>query len=172
MGFMLEKVIQTFDTVTGWAVLGDDTVNLAVTNNRVRGLKALEFDKFNGGDNTKLAGAEKTIVSKLDQFPPHYAITWYCFVSALTLVDYTFVRIGTDDANYVEYRFPDTSMTAGVFSFANVKLATFSAMAGTGADFSAITYVAAGVAFDAEGDALADIAIDRLAILPTVLTVS
>jgi len=172
MGHMSEKVIETFDVVTGWAVLGNDTTNLAVTNNRVRGLKALEFDKVDGAANTKLAGAAKTIDTKLDEFPAHYVISWYCYVSALTDVDYAFVRIGTDASNYVEYRFADTSMTAAVFSFCNVKLSTFSATQGTGADFTDIDYLAVGVAFDAETDALADIAIDRLAILPTTLTVS
>ncbi len=164
--------IEQFESATGFTVLGDDTVNLATTTRRVRGAAALEFDKFDGTANTKLAGASKTIDVKLDQYPPFFSIAWYCYVSALTNVDYAFVRIGTDSSNYVEYRFPDTSMTAAVFSFCNTKLCEFSAIAGTGCDFSNIDYLVVGVAFDAEGDALADIAIDSLGVIPSVHTVT
>lgn len=155
------------DSVSDWTVLGNDTVNLATVNRRVSGDKAMEFDKTNGDANTKLAAAYRTVSWDLTkEINPYDQIGWYVYVSAITDVDYTFLRIGTDSSNYVEYRRCVNCLTEGEFSRAAKPLFAYDSLAGTGADFKAILYVVVGVAFRIESDALADIAIDEIHISP------
>jgi hypothetical protein len=152
---------------TGWTVLGNDTVNLAaVTTRRVRGDYALEFDKTNGDADTKLAGAYRTV--DLDLTANSYAgdsIGWYVYVSAITDVDYTFLRIGTSSSHYVEYRVCVNCLTAGRFEHVSKPLSA-GLTTGNGCDWSNVDYLAVGVAFRIESDALADIAVDNIAIHP------
>lgn len=164
MAATYERVLDPCDAATDWTVLGNDTVNLATTDRRVRGLKALEFDKTNGAANTKLAGASKTVAFALDVEPPWHELVWYVYASALTDVDYAFLRLGTDSSNYVEYRYTSTSMSEGEFTLCRARVADYAALAGTGCDFSTIVYMVVGVAFNAESDALANIAVDHVSL--------
>ena len=134
----IHAVLDRCDTATGWTVLGNDTDNLATTTRCVAGSAALEFDKVNGAANTKLAGAYKTISptanlnTKGGKFDcsPHDVLQWWVYVSALTNVDYAFVRIGNDASNYVEYRYQDDEMTDGRFTHCAVPLGEYSALTG------------------------------------------
>lgn len=164
------QVIDECNSATGWTVLGNDTDNLATTTRSPIGANALEFDKVDGAANTKLAGAYKTVTVDLEDewfdAAPHDYIQWWCYVSSKADVDYTFVRIGTDASNYVEYRYEDDEMTAGRFTRCLVPLGCYSTSAGTHADFGDLDYLVVGVAFDAETDTLADIAIGPVGLFP------
>ena len=169
MAPLYERVLDTMESVTAWTVFGNDTINLATTTRRVRGDAAMEFDKVNGGANKIYAGASRTVAFDLSGLDSLYDIAWHVYVGALTDVSYTFLRLGTDATNYVEYRYADASMTAAVFTYCHRPLYQFDAILGTCCDFSTITYMDVGVVFDAETDALADIAIDQIILVPAQL---
>ena len=168
---MREKVLDTLETVTGWAVLGNDTVNLATTVRHFHGTTAMEFDKANGAANTVFAGAARTLTSTLNIWDgsEHYTsqaeIRWQLYVSSIANVSYAFIRLGTDASHYVEYRYYDRDIIAGRFTTCRSHLAQFASQTGNGCDFSAIGYMVVGVAFDAETDTLADIAVQRIEIV-------
>lgn len=163
--------IDECDAITGWSVLGNDTINLAVTTNHVAGQYALEFDKVDGAANTKIAGIQKTITS-FDFTPYHkgggFALC-SCYLSSLTSVDYCFLRLGTNASNYTEWRCDADNLEEG-WNFCRHTACKPSATVGNGWISTAITYVAIGVAFEAETDALADIAIDHLAVNTGLMT--
>jgi len=168
---MREKVLDTLETVTGWAVLGNDTVNLATTVRHFHGTTAMEFDKANGAANTVFAGAARTLTSTLNIWDgsEHYTsqaeIRWQLYVSSIANVSYAFIRLGTDASHYVEYRYYDRDIIAGRFTTCRSHLAQFASQTGDGCNFAAIAYMVVGVAFDAETDTLADIAVQRIEIV-------
>lgn len=156
--------IDTCGSTSGWSVLGNDTVNLATTTNHVCGTSALEFDKVNGTDNTKFAGIQKTI-SSISMSAYHKGggfFIWSTYLSDITDVDYLFLRLGTDSSNYNEFRISSERLTAGWIA-ARAPMSSPSAIVGNGWNSQAITYVAVGVAFNAESDTLEDIAVDHIA---------
>jgi len=145
-----------FASEAGWTILGDDTANLTSDVTHVLGTKSLEFDKANGGDNTKLAAVYRTIAWDWTGIRPTDYLMAGVYCSALTLVDYAFIRIGTDASHYAEYQFPDTSMQAG-WSLFNVAIGAPTSQTGNGPAWDALTYILVGVAFDAETNLLGDI---------------
>jgi len=160
------KVIGFCDSTDGsdWTVLGNDTVNLTVDTKVVYAPKryALEFDKADGTANTVLAAVYKTIDLALRGFEPNDRICWLINIPDLTNVAYSFVRLGSDQStNYAEWRFVDTSHTAGRWTVAWSKLGNAYA-AGTGLNWDNIDSIAVGVAFDLETNALADILVDTI----------
>jgi hypothetical protein len=174
-----EYLIDALDSATGFTVLGNDTTNLAASTTRLGGDASLEFDKENGAANTVFAGAYKTInkVLPVNLFRPTDRVNLTVYVGAVTNVAYAFARIGTDASNYVEYRFADSLLTAGMFSLVS---ATFGSGYVTGTGWSEtyvdsagmsidLDYLAVGVAFDAEANTLADIKLQRLYIDRNVL---
>ena len=165
-----EEALETCDSVTGWTVLGDDTDNLAVTNRRVHGAYALEFDKIDGQGGTVFAGAYKTVALKIDQYSVQDQINWYVYVSTVADVVRAILRIGSSAVNNVEYYYPDTSLAAGLFAHCHKPIYSFDVKNGTGCDFSNITYIAVAIEFDAQDDTLADIAVDNISIMPSGLT--
>jgi len=173
MPVLLERVVDGCEATTGWTALGNDTINLATSNTRVRGSKALTFDKVDGLANTIFAGISKTLVSvDLETtFNPFDEICWYCYVSSVANIAYSFVRLGSAAAHYVEYRYDDSLMVAG-FNFCHVRLSAFAATSGTACPFSDVDYIAVGTAHDAETDALAGIIVDHISIHPSSLVIS
>lgn len=158
------KHIEECEATTGWTVLGNDAINLATTVNHVFGQYALEFDKVNGAANTKLGGIQKTITSL--NLTPYHVGSGYLLMSiylpSLADVDYIFLRLGTDSSNYNEWIVDADVLTEG-WNLCACIAAHPETVQGNGWIDTAITYIACGVAFDAETDALADIAIDRIA---------
>ena len=158
-------LLDSMNVVTGWAALGNDTLNLATTKKHVLGTDALEFDKVNGDANTVFAGIEKTITTiDLGGPSPHDLIQTALYLSVLTNVDYAFVRLGTDASNYNEWRISGDSLTAGVFEtlLFNIGDASYDGIAGNGWNPSAVSYAAIGIAFDAETNTLAGIVFDEI----------
>jgi hypothetical protein len=157
--------------VAGWTVLGNDTVNLAAkTTRRVRGTNCMEFDKTNGAADTKLAGAYRPVdwnLSGANNVTPYDEIGWYVYVSDTIDVDYSFIRIGTSASHYQEYQVNAYELVSGEFVFCHQQLYAYASITGNGCDFTNIGYLAIGVAFKVESDALADIAIDEICLLPS-----
>lgn len=143
---------------TGWTVLGTDTDNLAGSTTALLGAYALKFDKVDGSDNKKYAGAYRTIDEDLSRgvFLFRDRIVWLVEISDLTNVDYAFVRLGSSSSNYAEWRFADTSLTAERVCICQAQFGD-AYLTGTGLDWRDVDYLAVGVQFDAAGDALADI---------------
>ena len=159
------NIFDEMDVTTGWTALGNDTINLATTKKHVLGTDALTFDKTNGAANTVFAGIQKTITSiDLGSISPHDIIQTVIYIPDLSLVDYVFVRVGTDSSNYNEWRVPDASLTAAIFETLalNIGDADHAGITGNGWTAAAITYIAVGVAFDGETNALAGIIFDEL----------
>ena len=163
--------IDECEATTGWSVLGNDTINLAITTNHVCGRYALEFDKVNGAANTKIAGIQKTITSF--DFTPYHKGGGFAlcsiYLSSLTDVDYVFLRLGTDSSNYSEWRCSADDLEVG-WNFCRHTACLLGATMGNGWNSATVTYVAVGAAFDAETDALADMAIDHIAANTGLLT--
>lgn len=158
-------VFDALDATAGWSALNNDTLNLATTKKHVLGTDALIFDKVDGAANTIFAAIQKTITSvDIGSPSPHDLIQTVCYIPDLTNVAYVFVRIGTDSSNYNEWRIPDTALTAAEFQtlIFNIGDANHAGITGNGWNTSAITYVVAGIAFDAETNTLVGIIFDEL----------
>jgi len=164
-------VVSSLESVTGFTVLGNDTTGLAVSTAAPLSENVMEFNKVDGAANTKLAGASATLSVHLGGIKPTDLLSWWLYVSAVTDVDYAFVRLGVDSSNYNEYRFSDSGLSVG-WNWCKVKLGEPTSVTGTGMATPSIsighgaTYAAIGVAFDAEGNALAGIKAWRLAVEP------
>lgn len=159
--------LDEMDATAGWAALGNDTLNLATTTNHLTGTNALTFDKVDGAANTVIAGIDKTITSvNMGELDLHDIVQTVCFLSSIALVDYVFVRIGTDSTNYNEWRVPDTELTAGEFVILGLSVgaASQTGATGNGVRWDDIKYIAVGVAFDAETNTLSGIIFDQLGI--------
>lgn len=158
-------IFDNFNATTGWSALGNDTLNLATTGKHAIGTAALTFDKVDGAANTVFAGIQKTVSSTdLGDISPHDLIHGVLYIPDLTDVSYAFIRIGTDSSNYNEWRISDTNLTAATFETYSLTIgdADHTGITGNGWDPSAITYIAVGVAFDAETNTLAGIIFDQL----------
>ncbi len=165
-GLETPLLLDALEAVTGWTVLGNDTDNLAAATKSPFAGASLEFDKVDGAAGTIHAGAYKSIAVHMDNVRPDDIVSWWIYVSATTDVAYAWLRLGSDSSNYTEYRFADTSITAGKWTRCKVKVGE-GYVTGEGADFdSDLAYMAIGVAFDAEDDTLADINVWRAEIRP------
>lgn len=158
-------VIDALSATSGWAALGNDTLNLATTKNHIVGTDALTFDKVDGDANTVFAGIEKTVTSlDFGNVSPHDIIQNVVFLSSTAVVDYVFVRLGTDSSNYNEWRISADDLTTNEFNSLvyNLGDASQAGSAGNGWNPSAVTYAVVGVAFDTETDELSGIIFDQL----------
>jgi hypothetical protein len=157
-----ETKIEQFQNATDFTALGSETDNLAAGARCVTDAAAIKFDKVAGA--TVIAGWKKTIPAQSfkDLSPTDY-VQWFTYLSALTNVDYVFVRMGTDATHYAEWRFHKEKMTAGKFTRCFAVRAEYDDFA-ISINWNAITWLAGGVAFDAGANTLADIAMDDLAL--------
>jgi hypothetical protein len=153
---------------TTWTILNDATENLAaVTTRRVKGTNALEFDKKDG-TNFTVCGAYRTVDWNItENSAPYDHIAFYCYVSAITDVKYAFIRIGTSASHYNEYQISAHDLEAGTFALCHAPIHEPTSITGNGATLSNIDYLVVGVGFGVESDALANIAIDEICLLPS-----
>ena len=157
-------VFDAMNAVGDWLILNDATANFTTTKKHVIGTNALIFDKVDGTDN--FAAVIDQIITSVDlgDISLHDIIQTVSYIPDLADVAYVFVRLGTDDTNYNEWRIPDTALTAAEFEILafNIGDASNAGITGNGWDPSAITYIAVGVQFDGEDDALVGIIFDSL----------
>ena len=157
--------LDTMDATTGWAALGNDTLNLATTTKHVTGTLALTFDKVNGAANTIFAGIEKTLTAlNFGDVAPHDILSTTVYLPTLTDVSYVWLRVGTSASHYNEWRIAVADLTAATFEILifNVSDANYAGITGNGWNPAVVTYAAVGVAFNAETDALAGIVFDNI----------
>ena len=156
-------VFDALDAVGDWLILDDATANFTTTKKHVLGTDALIFDKVNGS-GTFAAVIDQTISAvDLGSPSPHDLLQTVIYLPTLTAVSYIFVRVGTDDTNYNEWQIPDSALTAATFEtiIFNIGDADHDGITGNGWNPSAITYIALGVQFDNEDDALVGIIFDE-----------
>jgi len=161
------KPIDRMDDYTLWTILGDETENLAASGLRITGKYSLEFDKADATAETKIAGAYRTVSLNLEAegIQLHDKIQWAIYLSALTDVANCFVKLGSSASNNVQWTVSDTSLETG-WTLCTATIGQPSAINGTGWDPLNITYMQIGVTFDGEDDALEDIKVDSVNIVP------
>ena len=116
-------------------------------------LLSIAFSKT-GGTLTE-AGIQKTITAvDASDFEGETIIRWQILIPDVTNADYTFLRLGTDASNYSEWQAPCDEMTSGRWAQVVEEQHQLVSQTGAGADFSAITYIAIGVVFDAAANTL------------------
>ena len=156
-----------------WTVLGNDTVNLAQATIFPFG-PGLDFDKTNGLAGKKYAGAYRTISlsQNTSKFSVLDRVIWPLYVSSVddisTGVGFAFVWLGTSSSNYIELRYDGGSLTAGRINICSVPLG-HGYLNGTGAKLGNITWIATGVQFDGEDDALAEIYVGEIFLHQTAM---
>ncbi|HEB26527.1 MAG TPA: hypothetical protein ENI05_01950 [Porticoccus sp.] len=156
-------VFDALDAVGSWLILDDATANFTTTKKHVLGTDALIFDKVNGS-GTFAAVIDQTITAvDLGKPSPHDLLQTVIYIPDLADVAYVLVRVGTDDTNYNEWRIPDSALTAATFEtlIFNIGDAAHAGITGNGWNPSVITYIALGVQFDGEDDALVGIIFDE-----------
>jgi hypothetical protein len=161
------RTIDRMDDYTAYTILGDETANLAASALRITGKYSLEFDKADASETTKIAGAYRALSLNLDEdgIQLYDKIIWSIYASALTNIASCFVKLGTDASNNLQWTVEDSSMTAG-WTLCTGVIGAPSAINGNGWDPTNITYMQLGVLFDAQDNALEDIKIDSVALVP------
>lgn len=155
-------IIDPLNATSGFTAMSNDTINIKAVIGSIsgHGTTRISFDKTNGTDNATYAGITKAVVLSLYGLRQHDKICWNVQASATTNVASSFVRLGYDSANYVEWRFADSSHTAARCNVCTAKVGD-GFVTGKGWDIEKITYFAIGVNFDAETDALAAILVNE-----------
>lgn len=156
-------VFDALDAVGDWLILDDATENFTTTKKHVLGTDALIFDKTDGS-GTFAAVIDQTITAvDIGKPSPHDLLQTVIYIPDLADVAYVLVRVGTNDTNYNEWRIPDSALTAATFEtlIFNIGDAAHAGITGDGWNPSVITYIALGVQFDGEDDALVGIIFDE-----------
>ena len=168
---MIEEmlVLDEMEVATGWTLLNDATENLEASTTHAWGkANSLEFDKKDG-TGFFVCGAYKTVALDLRNWNPEDLICWLANAKAQTNLVNTFVRLGTDASNYLEWRFLVASMTANRFNLCSAKLGN-AYVAAAGWNQQKVTYMVVGYTFTNETDALTDIEIDHVYLRRSVFT--
>lgn len=158
-------VLDQMDSTSGWAALGNDTLNLGLATEHVLGTNALKFDKVDGDANTIFAGIEKTLSSvNLGGLSPHDILQTVVYMSDVANVAYVFLRLGSTSSAYNEWRIAGIDLSAGVWEtlLFEVGDASFAGGTGSGVNWADLDYIAIGVAFNAETNTLAGITFDEI----------
>ena len=167
-------MIEELDDHTSWAALGNDTLNLATnTQYHVSSTASVQFDKVNGADDTVFGVIDQTIAAlDLSSFDIHETLQVATYVSSVVDIDYMLIRLGTDNANYNEWRVDGDELTAGQWNIVKFTLgsASVSGATGTGMNPDVVTYVAIGYAFDNQTNALANIRFNHFAMHSSIHT--
>lgn len=157
-----------------WAALNNDTTGLATDLDHVYETASLEFDKVDGAANTIFACITKVLETfDIDKWVAGGVgfLLWSLNVSSLTDVAYAFIRLGTSASHYNEWRVDDSELETGWNSLrVAISDPDTGGATGNGWDSNAVTYIAIGVAFDAAGNTLADIRVDRIALVSSLYT--
>ena len=165
---MEHMTLESFETAADFTALSNDTTGIATVRKKGfgSGRVGITFNKVDGTGNQVFAGISKTVVLNLRGFKPHDKICWTIFIpTELVNVASSFVRLGADANNYLEWRFADSSHVVDRWTLCEVNLGDcYAEASGLGRlfDIEAITYLAIGVRFDAETNALAGIVVDEV----------
>lgn len=159
----IEETIQECDDNTEFTAL-NDAANLADQTNHVTGDAAVEWDKT-GGTHVN-SGIQDTItVLDLNHFGAADYVMMNINIPDLTDVANVLLRLGTDDANYTEWIWADTEIVAAVWNTLVKPIGEINGVTGTGWQQGSVTYVAVAVVFDAAGDTLNNMIVDRVSVV-------
>lgn len=153
-------VLDRMASVGSWAVLGNDTINFALSN--TSGFGGLKFDKTNGTDNTVYAGISRAAGIDLSGWQIEDKLVWLCNPGAKTGLVASFIRLGASATSYVEWSYPADKLAANRMNLCAVP---FSDGAATGlgiTNVNNIQYMAVGFQFGTETDALANVVIGQI----------
>lgn len=152
-----------------WAAINDDTTGVASSTKHVLGSASVEFDKVAGSSDSQIGGITKTLTAiDLSGASPHDILQMVTYVGSTGELDdgdsYVFLRLGASSTNYNEWRIDSSLLTAGIWETVAFEIgdASFAGQGGTGIDWSAIAYIAAGFFFDDIDDTLANSYIDEI----------
>jgi len=161
-----KAVLAPMTLVTNWTALDANTTGLVQSPVRPFGRGAIQFNKANGGTTSKSAAIYGSLASRRlgAAFAPQDFIAWMVEVSSVAAIDYAWVRLGTDATNYAEWRYPDSSLVAGRFTFCRERLAN-AYVTGKGLDQRAIEFISVGVEFDAKTDVLSNMRFGQIQIV-------
>ena len=164
------KRLADFTQDGGWTALNDASSGVTTVSTAWSSTACLQFDKVDGtGFFIGGAYSARTITPHTRKFDishlisPDDYVSWVINISSLTDVASCCVRIGTSVSHYLEWTVLDSSLTAARWSRCAVRLGD-ATIVGNGCNWRDIRYVAVGVTFDGEDDALADIEVDALSI--------
>lgn len=158
-------VLNDCDVTTGWTVINNDTDNLTTSTNHVWKTASLSFDKIDHGDNNLTAGIQRTISStNLNGFIEEGGgfLLGSMFFTDVAVIDYVFMRVGTDSSNYNEWRVSGEDLVADQWNALRGVMRAPYASVGDGWSSSAVAWMSIGVSFTAETDTLAEILVDGL----------
>ena len=144
-----------FGATAGWTVLGLETESLATSAEHIVGTTSLSFAKVDAAPITKAAGIYRAVSWDLTGIGAKDKILAYFHMPDVTLVDYAFLRIGTDASHLVEYQMADGDMDDASWNGMELTVDGYTSQTGNGIDWSAVKYLAVGIMFDGEADALA-----------------
>ena len=150
-----------------WTALNAATANLGVEAGGECGRAVLTFDKAASG-TLAAAGAYKLLTTKQALHagggsPQNQYVCWVFQASALTDIASVTLRLGTSASHYNEWTVADTALTAGG-CVCQVRRGNC-ARTGNGCNYSEITYIAVTVNFDAVGNTLANMQVERIELL-------
>ena len=147
-------LLDYFGVATGWG--GSAAVaNIATTVNHVGyGTLGIKFDKI-AGDTTAMI--DKTITAiDISTFATHAILHINLYVSSVAALNYAFVRLGTDNANYCEWRCDAGRVFVG-WNDVDFTVTMPDVQAGNGYNLSSITYIAYGMVFNNATDTLTNL---------------
>ncbi len=157
--------IDSCDSATGWAVLGNDASGLTTDLDHVEGSASLEYDAVDGAAGQRIKGIARSITSVdlTDYVESGGFISYSLNVSSTANIEYCFIRLGTSASHLNEWRVNDEDIAAGWNALRfNVNAPATAGATGNGITWSAVLYVAVGCYHDTESDALADVRVDSI----------
>ena len=157
---MMRLTLDGGSSASDWTALSNDTTGIIDVAYGVIGKSTIRFNKVDGSDNATYGGIYRTIGRDISGqlFPGQYAV-WHCYCPDVTNVASAFLRIGSSTSDYCEYRVADTALNDGLWTYCKVRLGEPSAVAGAGFVENEVSYIAQGLNFDAETNALAGIGV-------------
>lgn len=159
-----QTIIDPFQATAGWAVINDDAGNLATDLDHVAGTLSLIFDKLDGASNTVFAMIDKTIASISLNNIATGALFLQTVVKIpdLTNVVNVVFRLGTDNANYNEWKIPTADAVANIWEIFRAVFGNSTGSTGNGWNLTAITWISVGLEFLLETNTLVGFQFDSL----------
>ncbi len=162
--------IDDCNVTTDWSVLDDATAGLATDLNHVMGTNSLLVNKVDGSGGFSACIDRSIYTMSFEAYHKAGGMILYNLllpdVAGFADIDYVFIRLGTDDANYNEWRILSDKLTAGEWLTLRfpIMFPSSAGSTGNGWNSASVSYLAVGVMFDAEDDTLDGIQFDHIAV--------
>jgi len=154
-------VIDSMDTITGVASLGDAGTGLAVDISHKEGSYSVELDKVTHV-SIKVAGISKAVDLSLSRYNKGKLHYWV-YLSSLTDVSKVSLVIGTSSSHCITFETADTSLSTG-WNELEYDCDSPTSTTGNGCLWGNVDYISMFVTFDASTDLLADMRWDAVTV--------